>query len=469
MALASLFGKGLGKADDLFRLIRGLGGAGKTADAAADVVRGVSTYTTPQQALNVARKLPRERVQEIVNMLPSRRKGTAFVTQALGETPEQAAEISAIRYLSESPYGRARLGRLYGQAIPEEALPAGARRGLGERRLMELERAGKRIPSISDAGIPTRAGRFFLRRGPVGQALLAGGVGLGGYLGGREITDAIGLTGGPTGRPEGLTDSDLQAILSQVGGGATAEDVLNDYYRQATQAAQYTGVDPQLEQYLRNQATRQQEQAAASWAATTAALDELAREFGGTPAGAGQEQLARDVAASAGSMPRTAVSGLAPVSPELAEAEQAIRAEAARSGGGMSTRDQMLQNDLQYLAGVARLMGVETGQDINQRVEDLLLREALLGSRQSREAAQVLEQQRLEQLGNVALQRAKSGIEYGPAQVEQKVYDYANEWAAFTPQQRQIEVQRRALVGADEATLQRSYIESRLRQDGLIR
>jgi hypothetical protein len=267
-----------------------------------------------------------------------------------------------------------------------------------------------------------------------------------------------------------LSDADLQAILGQIGGGMTEEEVLNNYYNQAIAAASAAnmGIDAETEQYLRDRAAQYEQAGLDASNATALALSELA----GTPTAgstSAQQALASDIAGAAMAPTGTAVSSLTPASSMAVDEAAATRADAQRAAGNFAAREQMSAEDLAYLSGVAQLMGVEFGQDINRRIEDAIMAEKLAASRASREAQAVLEQQRLSDLADLSQARVKTGIPaVSEAQIEQLVYAVANEWAGMTDQQKMLAANRRGLTGASDSELQQGYIMSRLREEGLV-
>jgi hypothetical protein len=446
--------------------------AGDVVDTAGDIARGllrteppVRKFRTQGEALQAARALPRERVSEIINLLPSRRTSlggaTGFVNKYEKEALETANEVAAIKRLVDTPSGRYSLARITGEVVPEASLPAGARRGLGERRVIERARVGKTVRPMSDVPFATRASRFIQRRSLPAQLALGAGVGGAGYMGYNT------LFGDSTGRPSNLTDEQLAIILGQLGS-VTEEQALQDLYAQAEANAAYKGVDPAVEKYLRDISQSYEQDVLSAYAAAEQNLANLAAQAGARPTVGGQEALAREAAAAA--MPGgTAVSTATPISAEMSAVAPGIRSDAARAAGQFSAQDRMLAEDLAYLSGAMQLMGAQAGQESRDYLNRLLAAEAVRGSRAATEAQQVLGQQRLESLGNLALQRAKMGQSVSSVQVEERVFQYARDWANLSSQQKAIEVTRRGLTGASEPELQQQYIESRLRQDGLIR
>jgi|694.fasta_scaffold06066_13 hypothetical protein len=446
--------------------------AGDVVDTAGDIARGlrsteppVRKFRTQGQALEVARSLPRERVSEIINLLPSRRTSlggaTGFVGKYENEALEAANEVAAIKRLADTPSGRYSLARITGEVVPEASLPAGARRGLGERRFIERARVGKTVRPLSDVPFTTRASRFIQRRSLPAQLALGAGLGGAGYVAYNR------LFGGEAGQPSNLTDEQLAAILSGLST-VTPEGTIEDIYGQASANAAFTGVDPALEKYLRDINNEYKAAVSQAYGRAEAELAALSAATGQTPGVGGQEQLARDVAASA--MPGgTAVSTVTPMSAEMSEMAPGIRQDAARAAGGVSRQDRMLAEDLAYLSGVMNLMGVQAGSEAEQYLNRLLTAEAVRGSREARESQQLLNQQRLEALGGLALERAKTGSAYTATQTEQLVYQYAREWADLSAQQKAIETTRRGLTGTNDQELQRQYIESKLRESGLYK
>jgi len=406
---------------------------------------------TAKQARRVARGLTPEEVAR------ARSAAQQGLPEAIDIGENSAARVRAVQMLGDTSSGRAYLGRVAGRPYP---VPEGARMGLAERRVRELARAGKELKKPSEAGKLVRAGRFAMRH-PYGVGIptaIAGGlVGMGLLSGDGTLS-----------RPEGLTESDMQSLLGMVGQGMTPESIINEQYNKAIAAANATGVlDPQLEQYLTSRAAQYEQDVLNANNAYAQALAELSGQAA-SGYGGGQAQANR-MASEIGADTGTAVSSLTPVSGALATAPQDAAAEVARQAGNFSARDKMLNEDLAYLSGVAQLMGVEGAGDIRRNLEDTLAREALIARANARESANILEQQRLEHLGRLNLERASSGVgSLTGAQIEQSIYQYANEWASFTPQQKAIEAQRRGLTGASESDLQRGYIESRLRQDGIV-
>lgn len=402
------------------------------------------------QARRVAKGMGRE---DIIRAYVAGKQG---LPEAIDIADDSAAKVQAINRLRGSSGGRAYLGRTLGRPVPT---PADAQRGLREMRVQELYRAGKPLKAPKDANMFVRTGRFALRNPVVSVPVgLAGGmVGLG-LLAGR---------GDGLSRPEGLTESDMQALLGMVGSGATPESIINQQYDKAIAAASKAGaVDPELERYLTSRATQYEQDVLNANNAYAQALAELSGQAAGGYGGgnAVANQMAQDIAADTG----TAVSSLTPISGELATAPQDTRASVASQTGQFAARDKMLNEDLAYLSGVAQLMGVEGAADIRRNLEDTLQSQAILARANARESANILEQQRLEDLGRINLEKVQAGSgALSAPQIEQYIYQYANEWASFTPQQKAIEASRRGLPGASEQELQRGYIESRLRQDGI--
>lgn len=440
-------------ADDILNYAkRAPGFISKLWNLAGDVSRGGEAGAqTVAQAKRVARGMDR---QDIIRAYVAGKQG---LPEAIDIADDSAAKVQAINRLRGSSAGRAYLGRTLERPVPT---PQGAARGFRERRVQELYRAGKTIKPPSEANPLVRAGRFAVLRHPFAVGIPAAAVG--GMVG-------MGILGGDgsLSRPEGLTESDMQSLLSMVGSGMTPESIVNQQYDRAIAAANKAGViDPQLEQYLTSRATQYEQDVLNANNAYAKALAELSGQAAGGYGGGNAiaNQMAQNIAADTG----TAVSSLTPVSGELATAPQDTRADVARQTGQFAARDKMLNEDLAYLSGVAQLMGVEGAADIRRNLEDTLQREALIARANAREAANILEQQRLEDLGKINLERVQTGVGTLTApQIEQYIYQYANEWASFTPQQKAIEAQRRGLVGASEPELQRGYIESRLKQDGI--
>jgi hypothetical protein len=443
------------------KILKGIGSvASRGVRGAADEV---VVPTSRSQSRSLLRNVAPERVEQITTMLPTR---PSYLRRALGETTEEASQIEAVRNLAGYSGGRYDLGRMMGKPISRDVLPAGTRIGRGERRLIELEKAGRAIPGVRGGRLSPAAVRGFVARRslPVQAGIIGGGVGIPGIMAYNALTGES-----AAGRPEDLSESDLAALLSMVGQGVTPQDIINENYGQAGQAAQFTGLDPQMVKYLEGRAAQYQADTAALWSSTAEAINRLAGEsgVGGETGVGGQAALANQIAASA--VPGgTAVSGLTPVSPELMEMEQGTRAEAGRSGRRSSVKDQRLAEDLAYLSGVAQIMGAEYGANIDRDIEDYIMAETLRQSGQAREAQQILEQQRLSAIGKVALENI-GAQQATPSQIEEAIYSYAREWSSFTPQQKAIEVQRRGIVGVSESELQRAYIESRMRQTGIAR